>query len=1159
MPDHDPSDPSDPSDLPDLPDPSELPDRDARQRIAEALDEDLFVEAGAGSGKTATLVTRLVDLVVRSGIELCHIAAITFTEKAAAELCQRVRTELTKAAASGDATTAERGRVALEQLDGAAVGTLHAFAQRLLTAHPIEVGLPPRLELLDEVGSSLAFEARWSALRRTLYTDEGLTDLLLVGMACGIEDRHLRQVAVAFGANHDLLDPLPEVRPTLPSLDLQPELDALLTICQQRHGIDPADLLAVEMDRIEREIHAIARLADPIDRLQKTRLLKATAGASRGTKGAWAPMVVTEVRAELKGAVADLQAAIDAIGNGCLRGLAHELARFTLAAADARRTEGRLEFHDLLVLARRLVRDPIHGLSVRAALHQTYQRLLLDELQDTDPIQLELARRLAAPPVTGGDALDGLRSVPGRLFVVGDPKQSIYRFRRADIELFLSARAQIGRAPVSLTTNFRSTTPVIEWINAVFALLITPIPGRQPEYQALQPVRPAAPDGPAVSVVGAAAHANGTKADEVRRLEAADIVAAIQTALAEGWSVHDADGADGWRPARPDDVAVLLPARTSLPALEAALAEAGLPYRTESSSLVYATPEIREMLLALKAVDDPSDELAIVSALRSPLFGCSDRDLYEHRVVEGRRWDLTRLPTPSGADATAAPAPVAESLALLAELVAAKPWSTPSALLELLVERCRVLELAVDRGRPDDVWRRVRFVIDQARAWSDAGGGADLRSYLAWVHRQADGTGRTVEAVLPETNDRSVRIMTIHAAKGLEFPIVVVSGLSTRPSGNRSGAAVLWDRDGTYQLKIAGAQTTEFDERQAIDEQMDHDERIRLLYVACTRARDHLVVSLHRTEPSAKGPPEPHRRPSAQLLADAGALDAATAALPRPDWVPHPWVATAAAATVSAHEAEDALASVESWEATHAALLAVVGRSRTISATRLARDARSGAAGAEADPNQAVDPALAKDPPDLELPPWHKGRYGTAIGRAVHGVLQTIDFEPAPSELAATVAAQAAAEGVLGMEATIAALVRAALGSTAVRAAAAAPRHWREVYVAAPFDDVVLEGYVDLLVEGPDGLTVVDYKTDAAASEGELDAKVERYRLQAAAYALAVEATTGRPVPACTFVFCAPEGAVERTIAGDALIAAVAEARTLITRSVPTGSAAPGA
>ncbi len=826
-----------------------LTDADARRTIAAALDATLFVEAGAGSGKTTALVSRLLALV-EAGHDLAATAAITFTEKAAAELRDRVRIALEQAAepaAGRPPPVVERCRRAIDALDAAAISTLHAFAQRLLREHPVEAGLPPVVEVMDEIGSQVAFEERWNVFRERLFTEPALERVVLLAFSLGVRLSHLEDIAAAFDADWDLIDD----HVVLDAADPAPfDITALLAVAREtallrgRCRFDD-DRLAARLDAVDRWCADIAAVTD--DEIAVVESLTELDGGWRvGRKENWDGHVdeVRDAGRRLGQLAAQLRA--DLV-DGCLRRISAEVARFTLAAAEDRRRHGQLQFHDLLVLARELLRGPHAGV-VRATLHRRYQHLLLDEFQDTDPIQIELALRITAPPTTDAPAWPGLQAEPGRLFVVGDPKQSIYRFRRADVGLFLAASDAIGGGdPLQLHSNFRTVTPVVEWVNHVFGTLIQAAPGVQPPFRPLSPVRPPAPGAaPAVAVIGLEPHHDDdVRADDVREREATGIAATIATALRDGWLVADrtATGEERWRAARPGDIAVLLPARTSLASLQQALDAVGVPHRAESSSLVYATPEVRALLMAARAVDDPTDELAVVSTLRSSLFGCSDRDLFGW-VQRGGAWSaLAPLPPPLPDQ----PDPVHDAMTSLATLTGERAWRSPSELLAHLVSSRRVLELGTVGGRPHDLWRRIRFVIDQARAWSEAGG-TGLRAYLHWAARQrSDGT-RAAEVVLPETDLDAVRIMTIHAAKGLEFPITVVSGLSTLPRRPPGGGRVIWTPGG-YEVKAgSGITTARYDDALALDEQLDHHERIRLLYVACTRARDHLVVSLHRTD-----------------------------------------------------------------------------------------------------------------------------------------------------------------------------------------------------------------------------------------------------------------------------------------------------------------------
>ncbi len=1100
------------------------PDQTARDRIAEELDATLFVEAGAGSGKTAALVTRVLALVESGAAELAAIAAITFTDKAATELRDRLRRELERAIeASPVGGRAERCRVALDQLDGAAIGTLHSFAQRLLSEHPVEAGLPPRIEVVDEVSSDVAFGRRWSAFRDGLLADRGLERTVLLMVAAGVPFDSLRVLALAFDDNWDLVaERVPETSPEPPDVHrlVVPVLSQLDRICAERCS-DPDDALRRRLDEVVDYVARVRGTADELDLLEAldsdgpNRPPSFKAG-NRGKKASWA-VDVAELRARLCDAGERLAAIRTVVANSCVERLGSELRQFTLEAADARRRAGQLEFHDLLVRARSLLRDPVHGADVRARLHARYQRLLLDEFQDTDPIQVEIAVLIAAdaPGPDGGDvgatAWEAVDVTPGQLFFVGDPKQSIYRFRRADISIFLAAARRFGPTgggPVELTANFRTVAPVVEWVNRVFGGLIDeadddalPLPS-QPRYVPLVPVRTPAPVGPPVAVIGAGAHPKSARADELRSLEAADVARAVARAVQEGWSVDDGEG--GWRRPRLGDITILVPARTSLPFLEDALDELGIAFRAESSSLVYSSRPVRDLLMVLRTVADPTNQLHLVSALRTPLFACGDDDLFRFRCDRNGRWSYLADQPETVPDDD----PVGAGLRYLRRLHDLRHWLAPSELLDRIVRDRRAMELGFTEGRPRDLWRRLRFLVDQARNWNEATGG-NLRQYLSWVEMQTAEGARVAEAVLPETDDDAVRIMTIHGAKGLEFPIAIVSGMSTVPRARPAKADVVFPPTGGVGYRVGrSAKTLEYGEWAPIDEQMGYHERIRLLYVACTRARDHLVVSLHRNIRATA--PSPDKRTNAELLvAGMGARldEVPDVAETTPGLAPPPTVAPAP------------LMEHDTWRVELDGAIRRATRPTTVSATSLTDE---GEPDVEQEPD---DPGLQKRPRDLDLPPWLKGRYGTAVGRAVHGVLQTIDLASG-SGLDDAVAAQCEAEAVVERTEEVRQLVRHALGSPSVRMAATS-QHWKELYVCAPVGSRQLEGYIDLLYRGDEGLVVVDYKTAATSDPGELAGRVEGYRTQGASYALVAGAATGEEIVRVTFLFLTPRGAIE--------------------------------
>lgn len=613
----------------------------------------------------------------------------------------------------------------------------------------------------------------------------------------------------------------------------------------------------------------------------------------------------------------------------------------------------------------------------------------------------------------------------------------------------------------------------------------------------------------------------------MREAEADDVAAVIRHALAQGWRVRDRDSG-AWRALTARDIAVLIPARTSLPFLEAALDRAGIAYRTESSSLVYQAEEIRSLLWAARAVADPADQLSCVAALRSALFGCGDDDLFTYKRDGGSF--TVGAPVPEGLEQH----PVGVAMEYLRRLARRSRWLTPADLLTELATDGRVLEAATltqPSARARDAWGRVRFVIDQARAWSDVEHGG-LREYLAWASHQGQDSARVAESLLPETDLDVVRIMTVHAAKGLEFGMVVLAGTTSHPR-TPSGVRLLW-RERDYAVRLTKSiETNDFAEAAPLDEQMDSEERKRLLYVAATRAREHLVVSLHRAEGSRAAT-------AAQIFTDAGALEVpgvvcfeaeqapdgagpgAAAGLsgspgPGPEW--ETWHAeTRAALRRAAQPASRSASGLEGTEPEVVWAIAEAEAGQTTSAVNTAEDDTFDEHAPVGDPGvdderlpAEVIAGRAKGARDVDLAPWMKGRYGNLIGRAVHGTLQAIDGDASRIEEVAQ--AQALAEGIGDLADVVAGFVRSALAHPVVSRALAG-EHWSEVYVGAvEADGVVLEGFIDLLFrESPErggGLVIVDYKTDTVRTEAERAERSRYYAPQLEAYVRALEAATG--------------------------------------------------
>jgi ATP-dependent exoDNAse (exonuclease V) beta subunit len=1103
------------------PDPS---DQEQRDRIRTDLGTTLFVDAGAGSGKTKMLIERYLAQIC-AGRSVRHMAAITFTEAAAADLRTRIRRELSEALECPDMSEHhDRFRQALDDLDGAAIQTLHAFAQRLLLTFPIEAGLPPTVEVADEFVSAIRFEHRWTAFLDDWFERPEWEATLRRFITLGHHEEHLAQIARQLDDSWDRLAPVPPDPADLPPVDASGVLDPLRKALGLRDRCrDSEDKLAIHLDTLVGPfVVDLEAAADDDRRIQLLQFGSQKLGCRKGRAPNWADAKpqICDALSRAQQAAADEVARQEA---AVMAGVRAAIVGFVLGGAEARRRDGRLEFHDLLVLARNLLRDHPEA---RERIAAEFEVLFIDEFQDTDRLQIEIAHLIAAGANADPDRpWTEQPTSQGALFFVGDPKQSIYRFRRAEVERYVRAREVHGGGQCALTANFRTVAPIVDWVNRTCAELMAqpsdPDAPPQVDFAAQVPIRPPFDERPTVMLLGGELD---ERADLIRAHSAAELAARLRRMMDEGWPVQERND-DPPRPMAWDDVAVLIPGRIALPSLRAAFESAGIPYRIETSSLVWASQEVRDVLVVLGALADPGDARLVVAALRTPYFACSDDDLAAWRSAGGS-WSYL-APTEAGD-------PVADALKELAELYRRRPELGVDGLVDELVWRRGGLVFAHLGGPQREGWRHLRLLSDQARAFVDSQRG-DLGEFLEWAAWQSSEVIAAALPVLPEADEPAVRIMTIHGSKGLEFPVTAVFGLSTARN-TRARARVVWGASTDSgepelpEIRIdQEGKTDQFDQHVPAETQMDEDERARLLYVALTRARDRLIVCLHR----------PARRVTlASRLAGAVAKSTDTPVGSEPVSLEPP-VDLSMPEPAGDEEVAEAARRREEFVAAHNALVST-RRSLVRSATSLAGEVAGDMPDVEGPPDAPDDGA--DEPTVGQTRTWRQGRAGTAFGRAVHGTLQLIDLAE-PGDVDAVAASQAEAEQIAHVAGQVTATVRHALANP-VLVEAASREHWKEMYVAAPMGEMLIEGYVDLLVDdGNGGYRVVDYKTDRVEGDGPTPDQVSKYRRQVAVYAWLVQQVTGRPVTGATLLFVSSRGAWAEEV--DDLPSAIAEVMAL--------------
>ena len=1096
--------------------------------VTSHLSESMAVSAGAGSGKTTSLVGRVAALLSQPGVEASQLVVITFTDKAAREVAHKLRSALP------DVT-----------LDEAYVGTIHGFCQSILRRFPIEAGLPPRFTTADELTSGVMADARAAAALQRFFDLAGSTAeiqhaldaLAMVGalswlpvLALQIDNDWARWETVA---------------PTTPSLT-SIQSDAL-----RRIGLtsDSEGFAKARKNTREQVETLLVELAAELP--NATTIAELALTAKRFTDRCGSSVAFDPVKAALNLCAYE----------PALRTLMAHLVPIVVGSARQRVDRGELSFDDLLGLARRLVATDD---AVRRQLRSKHRYLFVDEFQDTDRVQFDLLHEFTRDDVAGPAAA---------MFAVGDPKQSIYGFRNADVGLFNQV---LGEAPhrAALTVNRRTRADVCAWINVVLAQRFDGPGGEQQVlFEPLQATRPhgAADDGAAVTVLGLD---NGVpvghgSAEAATRAEAADIAATIIAAVTgtsdtEPWRVDDHPHT---RPARFGDVTILVRSRTRLGVLESVLRRAQVPYRVEGGTLIYGSREVYELLRVLRAVDDPTNELVLVGALRTSVLGVSDVELAQYRVRADEPEAVGRVR--GWSVHTDIAGPVGDALRTIRDLSWRKHERTPAELLAALYDWSRGVAAATAEGpaAARETWRRVRYAIDEARAWSDATGGT-LGEYLAWIARRVEDVDR-VELATDERED-SVRIMTVHAAKGLQFPIVITAGLGGKAAGDTQ-TGVRWVDDLPH-VHLGRMKTDGWAELSAAAKERELAEEARLLYVAFTRAQDHLVVSLHQ-QPTRTGPGSS----SAGRLVDAALAAAALSgvaapAMSSPTFAPPPPLLTVGEDTGEPDEVERFSQQPRRvWTPSSIAKLLHDQAGPTTDLPRMPADDRAederlsadgavvpgerfGAAvagrvgragqgtggtggigetggdttladliGADTDDREASDPGNRKEPADNDRPRRRGGRYGTSKGSAVHAVMQQVSLTDPTAGLSTLVQVAAEAEGVASRSREIEQMVRSLVAAPLFQRMQTATGCRREMYVGAHTDGLTVWGYVDAVFVNPDNtLTVVDFKTDTlVTSPTEL---AERYRPQMSGYAWALQQATGRTVSELWLAVALPNG-----------------------------------
>ena len=889
---------------------SPLSDADARHRIRHSLDESLVVEAAAGTGKTSELVGRIVAVLEHGHARVDQVLAVTFTEKAAGELKLRMREELERArqshahGADGGSERAaigpaERGRnldEAIAHLEEAQVSTIHGFCADLLRERPVEAQVDPQFAVLDDSQSHQLFrEAFQGWLQAALdHPPEGIRralrrrkDWSSFDDPDGRDDSPTDRIERAAWTLAEWRDfTRPWRRENFPRESMIDQVTAHLMefgdlTDQAEYRNDPfyraMQPVRAAVQQI-RETDAIGPRRRDYDGIEA--LLVQLAGdryvvrpQAKGRHHRYGARVTRAQVLEQHGKIVEVLEQFRRIANADLAArlqteLRDPIERYGRLKADA----GSVDFVDLLLRARDLIHDDD---GVRRDMQERYARIFVDEFQDTDPLQAEILLLLAADDPDQRDWRE-VTPAAGKLFIVGDPKQSIYRFRRADVGVYRQVTRQLARvgvATVTLSTSFRAVPMIQRLVNAAFEPLMSSLPvhaaggtgGRRSGYVPLAPYRQDLSSQPAVVALPV------PRPYSIRNVTKGQIEASLPDATGAfvHWLVRDSGWTVTERQPGGELVRVSIQARhvallfrrfasyredKTRPYVDA-LEARGLPHLLVGGRSFHDREEVATVRAALAAIEWPDDELSVLSTLRGALFAFDDETLFAWRH-HFRRLHPFRIPRALHPEAEGdAPygdsgdglsttdrerfRPVADALALLRQLSLRRNDVPIARTIGMLFEATRAHAGFAMRRAGEQVLANVLQIGELARRYEERGG----LSFRGFLDHLADAAAEheAGEAPILEATSDGVRIMTVHGAKGLEFPVVVLADPTARLHAS-SASRFIDSTAGLCAVRLAGWSPIDLIEHEKEEIARDLEEGVRLAYVAATRARDLLVV-----------------------------------------------------------------------------------------------------------------------------------------------------------------------------------------------------------------------------------------------------------------------------------------------------------------------------
>ncbi len=1101
-----------------------LIDHEHRTLAGTDISGTYLVEAGAGTGKTTILVKRFTKLIT-SGADIEDIVAITFTEKAAAEMITRIRDGLEEALnkekekTDKDIILIERYRRALDKFNLNRISTIHSFSSSILKENPFDAGIDPFLNV-DNAYCNQVFEQVWDEwVEEQLKFDDNPIKL---AVETGVNQSGLMQLIKFVYDNRDFFG---EYCPVQSDFDVYGYILTLNLLAENLNNLWETSCINKSTDASLKEFKKLNYFIQELK--QKTSgeieriILRMEKFNSKGTQKNWKPKdACKEQKDAFKKLDEELQAAKAQISKKIVDRCLDNLKEFYIRVEEEKFKRGILDFQDLLIKSKELLQN---NKTVRNSLKKKIRYLLVDEFQDTDPLQAEIVFFLAevlysktpdlidmGEKLINGSPLQGIDSdkwdecsiTEGKLFIVGDPKQSIYRFRRADIEIYEKVKELINQNRgniLKINVNFRSLSPIVNWVNNHFSRIIKkPEDGNyQSQYTPLIANKEADPGIPSLVMLKVDEDVEVTleKTEYVRRAEASAVAEFIKNLVEEKkFLIREKKGGSHQISYR--DIAILFPKTTNIDIYEEALASRQIPYLLEAGRLFYGRPEVISMVSALKSIDNPCDEIALISFLKSPMGGISDDEILE--------LTLNSCSVNYLEDNGKIPRNIDIIFKKLREFYEIRGIHKISHILELILQWTNYREYCIITGDQDRPLANIEKFLSITREYERNKRGT-LRAFIREIDQKMRDDEMEADAPLAESDSDAVMMMTMHKSKGLEFPVVIPVNTMTGKGGRGTDKFFIDRENNAFEADLKPLKTPGLDKLKENEEKRLLAEEARLIYVTCTRAMNMLVLPCIAKFNSKEG-----KQVFAGMqkhLSDTFLQETPNIAetfefieYHREELERNPSrfkeINIVEADTGDLNDFREKLAK---WQES---------REKVIQKASVTKKIRS----------YSTDKESGEEPGERE----RTDTIPMKIGRAYHSVMENIEFNNWKN-LDEVVESACKDEGISNETEIVKELANKTLLSDVIKKAKRPGAKYRKEFpFTVEIDGQPSWGFIDLLISWDKGYLIVDYKSDDIA-EAEIPGIMEtEYKDQAELYKLAIETLTKKPVEGIYYYFARP-------------------------------------